>query len=63
MDRRFEATHDVDHQVQPSELETVVEGQFRGAGVVVHAYSADSPLCASLDLFLEGKAASYMGTR
>lgn len=46
-----------------SELEEASKGDFRGAGVVVHLYDADSRLGASLDLLLEAKAGSYMGTR
>lgn len=44
-------------------MEAATRGQFRGAGVVVHLYDADSKLGASLDLLLEAKAGSYMGTR
>ena len=44
-------------------MEAAAGGQFRGAGVVVHLYDPDSPLSASLDLLLEDKAGSYMGTR
>lgn len=44
-------------------MEAALKGQFRGAGVVVHLYDSDSELCASLDLLLEAKAGSYMGTR
>ncbi|CAN0267072.1 unnamed protein product, partial [Hapterophycus canaliculatus] len=50
-------------EVPESELEAASKGQFRGAGVVVHLYDADSRLGASLDLLLEAKAGSYMGTR
>lgn len=31
--------------------------------MVLHLYDADSELGASLDLLLEAKAGSYMGTR
>lgn len=31
--------------------------------MVIHLYDADSELGASLDLLLEAKAGSYMGTR
>eukprot|EP00903_Cladosiphon_okamuranus_P017309 g15948.t1 len=50
-------------EVSETEVEAASRGQFRGAGVVVHLYDADSKLGASLDLLLEAKAESYMGTR
>lgn len=50
-------------QVTESEVEAASRGQFRGAGVVLHLYDADSKLGASLDLLLEAKAGSFMGTR
>ncbi|CAM9815309.1 unnamed protein product [Ectocarpus sp. 6 AP-2014] len=50
-------------EVPESGVEEASRGQFRGAGVVLHLYDADSELGASLDLLLEAKAGSYMGTR
>eukprot|EP00752_Nemacystus_decipiens_P015562 g13885.t1 len=50
-------------EVSESEVEAASRGQFRGAAVVLHFYDADSKLGASLDLLLEAKAGSYMGTR
>lgn len=50
-------------QVPEAEVEAASRGQFRGAGVVLHAYDEGSKLGASLDLLLEAKAGSYMGTR
>lgn len=50
-------------QIPESEVEAAVRGLFRAAGVVLHSYEPDSEMCGSLDLLLEAKAGSYMGTR
>ncbi|CAN0223958.1 unnamed protein product [Pylaiella littoralis] len=53
----------VHSEVPESEVEVASSRRFRGAGVVLHLYNPDSTLGAWLDLLLECKAGSYMGTR